>query len=154
MNPLMPLLVLLFLQGGFERADAEPSSLQDRIPEVIVSSSTIGDVSFPHFLHVDDIGVECDECHHEIDAAALVTPHDGFFDDFWIQCQTCHRDGDVVKVAQSCSNCHNGRPVTIADQRLSAKVAIHTRCWSCHEVGTGVQATHACQSCHTRPTGK
>ena len=146
---LVSLLALLLLSTGPDRAAAESSLAVDEIPAVITSPSALGEVVFPHFLHIDDIGVECDECHHEIDAAALATPHDGFFDDFWIHCQTCHRGPSAVAAgAQACSNCHHQQPATIADQRLSAKVAIHRSCWGCHEVGTGVEASASCASCH------
>ena len=95
---------------------------------------------------------ECDECHHEIDASALISPHDVFLDDFSTRCQTCHRGaGTAMRGAQACSNCHHQRAAAIADQRLSATVAIHTNCWGCHEVGTGVEASNACASCPAEP---
>jgi hypothetical protein len=113
-------------------------------PAVVV----LGDVSFQHWLHADDLGIECTACHHETDAAALDVPHTEYFSDFWIDCEICHRPDAAPTRPQACSNCHHSSPVDIADETLSSKVVIHRRCWDCHETGTGSAASASCPACH------
>jgi len=129
-----------------------PDTLPAQVQEVIRVASYIGEVEFPHLDHVDAFGLDCEECHHETNAAALAIPHKDYFDDFWIDCTICHRKlGSAALEAQSCSNCHPARPKNIADETLSAKVVIHKNCWECHESGTGAEASSNCAFCHTGP---
>ena len=122
------------------------------ILEVIRMSSSIGEVEFPHYEHVDDFGIECAECHHEVNAAALDIPHESYFEDFWIDCQTCHGNhSKPTGQAMSCAKCHHDGPTTLADQSLSSKVVIHQSCWDCHEVGRGADASSECAFCHSGP---
>jgi DnaJ-class molecular chaperone len=51
---------------------------------------------------------------------------------------------------QACSTCHHSALSDIADQTLSAKVALHRSCWKCHEAQTGEKATAHCSFCHNR----
>ncbi|MEE9450440.1 MAG: cytochrome c3 family protein [Ignavibacteriaceae bacterium] len=120
------------------------------IPEVLISPSSIGEVSFPHLFHFEALEIECQECHHEINAAQLITPHDEYFSDFWIDCNICHNGNESSRMeAQACSDCHRTLPHNIADETLSAKVVIHKNCWNCHEVGTGEETSESCSLCHT-----
>ena len=131
---------------------SENVSISDTVdlPEEIISPSSVGEVTFPHLFHYEDLEIECEECHHEINAAKLITPHDEYFNDFWIDCNICHNGNEIVRMeAQACSNCHHSHPHNIADETLCAKVVIHQSCWSCHEVGTGVMASESCEMCHT-----
>jgi|SaaInl7_200m_RNA_FD_contig_71_90005_length_2128_multi_7_in_0_out_0_2 hypothetical protein len=108
----------------------------------------IGEVSFPHELHTEDLEIECAECHHEINADVLEFPHEDYFEDFWIDCRVCHRPDGEPATARNCTHCHHQAPADVADQTLSAKVVIHTRCWNCHEVGAGATASQTCGDCH------
>jgi hypothetical protein len=110
------------------------------------SPAAVGTVAFPHRYHVDELGFECSDCHHETAAVALDIPHEEYFDDFWIDCQSCHR-GEEATEPQSCGSCH-AHGSEIGDETLSAKVVIHRSCWSCHEVGTGLDASRGCGFCH------
>jgi hypothetical protein len=123
-------------------------STAQEMPEIIVTPSSVGEVQFPHALHYDDMGFECTECHHEIDAAELVMPHEDYFDDFWIDCRICHVPGTEASTSMSCSSCHTKPAADIADETLSSKVVIHQSCWRCHEVATGADASQACGICH------
>jgi hypothetical protein len=117
--------------------------------EYIMFWARIGEVEFPHDFHVDDLEMDCMECHHETDASSLEIPHESYFDDFWIDCRSCHRaDGESDLGPQACSNCHSAQPVGIADETLSSKVVIHRLCWDCHDSGTGVDASESCATCH------
>jgi hypothetical protein len=122
-----------------------------QIKEVILTEDAVGEVEFPHLEHVDDFGIECDECHHEINAAALDIPHEDYFEDFWIDCETCHGNGEPTREAVSCAECHHDQPGELSDETLSSKVVIHKSCWTCHEIGTGSEASSECVTCHSGP---
>lgn len=132
-----------------EASAAEDDSVSFR--DVIRTPSSIGEVVFPHLEHVDDFGMECVECHHEVNAVALHIPHQEYFEDFWIDCQTCHGNHRPANEAISCSKCHHDRPSGVSDETLSSKVVIHKNCWDCHEVGTGADASAECVMCHSGP---
>jgi hypothetical protein len=116
-------------------------------PAIVRSPAAIGQVLFPHSFHADDLGIECGDCHHEVNAQRLQMPHEEYFDDFWIDCRICHR-AEVVRAPGSCRDCHHGTPSTIADETLSSKVVVHKSCWGCHESGTGSEASRSCSFCH------
>ena len=120
------------------------------MPDEIISPSSVGEVTFPHLFHYEDLEFDCEECHHELNAAKLNMPHDEYFNDFWIDCNICHNGNQTARMeAQACSECHHTHPYGIADETLSAKVVIHKNCWKCHEVETGVTASESCTMCHT-----
>ena len=120
--------------------------------DVIQHPSLVGEVIFPHLEHVDDFGMECVECHHEVNAEALDIPHESYFEDFWIKCETCHGNGDrAAAEAMSCGKCHPDQPRSVSDQTLSHKVAVHQNCWDCHDIGTGADASAECAMCHSGP---
>ena len=57
-------------------------------------------VNFPHELHYDDLGFDCEECHHETNAEKLDIPHENYFAEFWARCKTCHEalpDADILR---------------------------------------------------------
>lgn len=103
---------------------------------------------FDHEFHIDDVELDCDECHHETDATSLITPHEEYFDDLWITCSSCHRGEENGEGPQACIECHPRTPSGITDQTISAKVATHLSCWECHDSGTGVEASENCSFCH------
>lgn len=130
---------------------AGPVGQEAAVPDVM----ELEDVIFPHEMHVDDLGIECRECHHETDAAKLKSPHPDYFADFWINCRICHHESQTPRAAQRCSECHHDNPFDIADETRSSKVVIHKSCWSCHEVGLGANASASCATCHeNRPPAK
>lgn len=113
-------------------------------------ASMMGDVIFDHEEHAEETGIDCDECHHETNAAPLNVPHEQYFSDLWIDCDACHRAaGSPELEPQSCYECHDTERQDIADERLSRKVILHQSCWTCHEVETGVEASESCGTCHT-----
>jgi hypothetical protein len=110
----------------------------------------MGDLIFDHDEHVEEIELECDECHHETNAVPLDFPHEEYFHDSWVDCGTCHREaGSPELEPQSCYDCHDRKLQGIADEHLSPKVILHQNCWGCHEVETGVEASESCELCHT-----
>jgi len=131
-----------------ERSAATQDSI--RGTDEIRMPSSIGEVVFPHLEHIDDFGIECTECHHEVNASVLNMPHEEYFKDFWIACGICHRDdAKPSSEPKACSACHHERPSSIADQTLSSKVVIHKNCWECHDIGTGAEASNECAFCHS-----
>lgn len=130
---------------GWVAGAAEPADKgEPDVPETIV----LGDVTFQHRFHFEDLGLECATCHHETEAAALEMPHPEYFEDLWIDCKTCHHESRSPGEPQECSTCHHPNPFNIADETLSPKVVIHRSCWGCHEVGKGEAASRSCGSCH------
>lgn len=141
------LLAALVVLAPVPVAPADPES---PAPVEIVSPSSVGEVVFPHQKHFEELSIGCGDCHHETSAAVLKMPHPQYFEDFWIDCAVCHREDDAPLASLSCSSCHPSAPTSIADQTLSAKVAIHRSCWRCHETGSGESATASCAQCHNR----
>jgi len=120
------------------------------IPSEIIIPSSVGEIRFPHQMHIRDLSVKCGDCHHQINAKPLSTPHPDYFSSSWINCGICHEQSEKLsKKTFVCSECHMARPKTIADETLSAKVVVHEQCWKCHAVGTGKEASKACGKCHS-----
>ena len=128
------------------KTEAESTAI---MPGDIFFESLLGTVHFPHDLHVDDLGLECGECHHQIHAMDLETPHPDYMKSSWIKCQICHDENSAMsKEYYKCSDCHHSNLEDIADETLSSKVVIHKNCWACHESGKGVEASRGCTDCH------
>ena len=112
--------------------------------------SSVGEVLFTHQKHIKDRAIKCVECHHQINAKKLSTPHPDYFKSSWINCNICHNQSEKVKQKiYSCSACHHTNPINIADETRSAKVVIHKKCWNCHDAGTGKEASESCELCHS-----
>lgn len=121
-----------------------------KVPSEIVIPSSVGDVVFHHEMHIKDFTIKCVECHHQIDAKKLSTPHPDYLQSSWINCKICHSESEKAKQkAYTCSECHPANPLNIADETLSAKVVIHKQCWKCHEAATGKDASESCEKCHS-----
>jgi hypothetical protein len=151
---LVPIAFLLLLLPVPPTIAQQPEQ-EEEIPAEIVSKAEIGDVVFPHAFHYEEMGLACEECHHETDAAKLAMPasHDEYMEDFWLECDTCHHPERNLDEPQTCSLCHEAEHREATDQTLSSKVVIHRSCWQCHEVGTGQGASQACDFCH-QPTAE
>jgi hypothetical protein len=120
------------------------------LPSERVFPSTVGEVVFHHEMHTKDLAIKCVECHHQINAKQLTTPHPDYFKSSWINCAICHNEsGELKRSAYACSACHHTNPGNIADETLSTKVVIHKQCWKCHQVGTGKDASTGCEKCHS-----
>jgi len=129
---------------------ARPDEALD-MPGEITYKSSVGDVLFPHSLHVTELEVECSECHHQIHAMELDTPHPDYMTSSWVSCKICHNTDSVKREKYyKCSDCHLKNPEDIADETLSSKVVTHKNCWNCHESGTGVEASQGCAECHVK----
>ena len=129
---------------------AKPDEVLD-MPGEITYTSSVGDVLFPHNLHVTELEVQCVECHHQIHAMELDTPHPDYMTSSWVSCKICHNTDSVKREEYyKCSYCHLTNSDDIADETLSSKVVIHKNCWNCHETGTGVEASQGCVECHVK----
>jgi len=120
------------------------------IPDEINFPSSVGQVLFHHRAHIKDHRVKCVECHHQINAKTLATPHPDHLKSSWIDCKICHNgSGTNKKSVYTCSACHHTSPVKISDETLSVKVVVHKQCWGCHEAGVGKEASQSCGTCHS-----
>ena len=124
-----------------------PAAIPD-IPDEITIESSVGNVLFPHNVHMR---FGCVACHHQIHAMELDTPHPDYLTSSWINCQGCHDiDSGNKSKYYKCSDCHHSDPDDIADETLSSKVVIHKSCWKCHKSGTGAEASEGCSACHVK----
>lgn len=124
-----------------------PAAIPD-IPDEITIESSVGNVLFPHKVHMR---FGCKACHHQIHAKELDTPHPDYLTSSWINCQDCHDAGSkTTRNNYKCSECHHSEPENIADETLSSKVVVHKSCWKCHKSGTGVKASEGCSTCHVK----
>jgi len=132
-------------------AQSESAASDSSLPDEITLESPAGKVVLPHDVHVKKLKLKCVECHHQIRAKELDTPHPDYLTSSQVNCQTCHDlDSKTRKKYYKCSDCHHSDPDNIADETLSSKVVIHKSCWNCHEAGTGVQASEGCSNCHLK----
>ena len=121
------------------------------MPVEVTYESSVGNVLFPHNMHAIDQEIECTECHHQIHAGELDTPHPNYMTSSWVSCNICHSTNpENSQEYYRCSNCHQSDPNDIADETLSSKVVTHKSCWNCHESGTGVEASNGCTECHVK----
>jgi len=94
---------------------------------------------FDHDLHSEDVGVSCNDCHHDMDdhnesepqaCDSCHTAGSGGYstidrtDAFHGQCIGCHEAFDVAPVQADCSGCHTPR---------NRGSAFHDLCAGCHE---------------------
>ncbi len=120
-------------------------------PESVTFPSHVGEVTFPHAMHVDDLGIDCADCHHPVTAPRLTTPHPGYFARCSVPCETCHGAAPERPGDHACASCHTGAVDAAHDAIPSAKVALHRACSACHEIGTGPAASSSCVNCHSGP---
>jgi hypothetical protein len=137
-------LLLLAFSCHAQEGDAPPAVPVP--PATITFESSVGDVRFPHDVHMK---FGCAACHHQIRASELVTPHPQYLESAMINCEICHNAGEAARNPYyKCADCHHSVPENIADETLSSKVVIHKSCWKCHQSGTGVAASGGCGDCH------
>ncbi len=138
-------------QSGEQAESGQPAAVdpvpakRPRIPKVITFESSLGDVHFPHRVHMKE---GCQRCHHQIHAKDLVTPHEAYLTYSWVNCQDCHNEANGNSNYYGCAKCHHTNLENIADETLSAKVVVHKSCWKCHLSGTGAEASARCGYCH------
>ncbi len=129
---------------------ARSKAVRPEVPADINIPSSVGEVVFRHQMHIRDFSIKCVDCHHQINAKRLNTPHPDYFGSSWINCKTCHDEPEkIARKPYICSECHQTRPRNIVDETLSSKVVVHKQCWKCHEVGTGKEASAGCEKCHS-----
>ncbi len=135
------------------RNEAQPNAPPSKpgVPDEIIFESSVGKVLFPHRAHVEEVKMECAECHHQIHAMELATPHPDYLTSSWISCQICHNPDTATGTKYyKCRDCHQSDPNNIADETLSSKVVTHKNCWACHESGIGAEASRGCVDCHVK----
>jgi c(7)-type cytochrome triheme protein len=129
-----------------QETPAPAPARRPKMPKVITFDSSVGDVVFPHRKHQK---MGCKNCHHQIHAKTLVTPHEDYLTYSWVNCGDCHdADTAISNSYYGCDHCHHSNLENIADETLTAKVVIHKSCWNCHLAGTGPEASERCSFCH------
>lgn len=129
-------------------AAAKAPPARPKMPGVITFESALGDVQFPHRVHQK---MGCKNCHHQIHAKGLDTPHEAYLTYSWVNCQDCHDADTAISTSYyGCDHCHHSNLENIADETLTAKVVIHKSCWNCHLSGTGAEASERCSFCHAQ----
>jgi hypothetical protein len=153
------LLALFAIPAGIQSQETErPETLQQdepptpparrpKLPNVITFESSVGQVHFPHKVHQK---MGCQNCHHQIHAKDLLTPHEEYLTYSWVNCRDCHDESENTSTYYGCAKCHHSNLENIADETLNAKVVVHKSCWKCHLSGTGVEASERCSYCHIK----
>ncbi|MFN3412541.1 MAG: cytochrome c3 family protein [Thermoanaerobaculum sp.] len=143
------LLVLVGFSPGLATTQGETEKSNAAPPEELVFASPVGTVTFPHALHVTDLGAACTDCHHPAAAPALKTPHPQWLPKAGHQCLACHGKKETNTAEHyACTDCHS-QPLPASHGVVSSrKVAIHLACARCHEFGTAQDANKACGNCH------
>jgi len=126
---------------------AAPPARRPKLPNVITFESSVGQVHFPHKVHQK---MGCQNCHHQIHAKDLLTPHEEYLTYSWVNCRDCHDESQNHSTYYGCAKCHHSNLENIADETLNAKVVVHKSCWKCHLSGTGVEASERCGYCHVK----
>jgi hypothetical protein len=140
---LAMLLILCALAPPGYAQEAEPAAAaaqatppaaparRPKLPGVITFESALGDVQFPHRVHQK---MGCQNCHHQIHAKTLDTPHEEYLGYSWVNCQDCHdADTAISSSYYGCDHCHHSNLENIADETLT---------------GTGTEASERCSFCH------
>lgn len=131
-----------------QEAPAAAPAARPKLPNVITFESSIGSVHFPHRMHQK---MGCQNCHHQIHAKTLVTPHPEYLTYSWVNCGDCHDADTAISTSYyGCDHCHHSNLENFADETLTAKVVIHRSCWNCHLEGTGADASARCNFCHEK----
>jgi len=123
-------------------------------PVRVFLDNTGGRVVFGHLAHVEDYGLECEDCHH--DGEAFERP---------MECGACHPKAFDEAFAQNhqqafsdpeqCLRCHYDDPATEAPEDrpdpywIAVRAdAFHSQCMGCHESMGGPAGDESCNQCH------
>ncbi len=112
------------------------------------------EVSFPHSLHVKDVGIECGKCHSpDKHKMRIVTKS---------ECMKCHHESKDI----DCAHCHKAQQALYEGKVKAFGVtatpdpmaAAKTKCTECHELKKGTQTVltvkSKCEGCHDAKYGK
>jgi hypothetical protein len=112
------------------------------------------ELSFPHALHVKDVGIECAKCHSpEKHKMRIVTKS---------ECMKCHHESKDI----DCGHCHKAQKALYegkvkaygATAAPDVMAAGKTKCTECHELKKGTQTVLTvkakCEGCHDAKYGK
>ncbi len=130
-NRLLTLLTvvftgLMFLGVGTLTAEEDEAPDEVMIDNEGYKRKVHGPVKLTHLVHVEDFGLECDQCHHDFKEGENV----------W-------EEGDPVK---KCVVCHNPKKKQGNVHRLV--FAYHFNCKNCHKENDS--GPIECKECHTK----
>ena len=169
----MRTLLLLFLVLGTFAFQSRPRLIAAEAEALRAGKGEEVEIVFSHQLHVDDEGLDCTDCHADVEASRagtdnLMPTHETCSDchdvDDEATCGTCHNDTANPRIGPrivdysrlfshelhlaadvACASCHEqmDRKTTVEPYHLPTMVA----CLDCHE--TRHAPTDDCRSCHT-----
>lgn len=107
------LIVVLLVTGITCYSSFPPPNPSE--PVRLMFQNAAGQVLFTHTLHIEDYGLSCLDCHHNIEDDEVyncsecheATGDESFpsrTDAFHIQCQGCHEDQGAGPI--DCNSCH------------------------------------------------
>jgi hypothetical protein len=112
------------------------------------------ELSFPHALHVKDVGIECAKCHSpDKHKMRIVTKS---------ECMKCHHESKDI----DCAHCHRANQALYEGKVKAYGVtpapdvmaAAKTKCIECHDLKKGTQTVLTvkakCEGCHDAKYGK
>ncbi len=112
------------------------------------------ELTFPHALHVSDVGIECAKCHSpEKHKMRIVTK---------AECMKCHHESKDI----DCAHCHKPQAALYEGKakvfgvapRQDVMAAAGTKCTECHELKKGSQTVLTvkakCEECHSAKYGR
>ena len=67
------------------------------VPPERIFPSSVGEVVFHHQMHIKDLSIKCVDCHHQINAKKLSTPHPDYFKSSSVKCEICHDESEKIK---------------------------------------------------------
>ncbi|MCT4535011.1 cytochrome c3 family protein [Halodesulfovibrio sp.] len=100
------------------------------VPMRVLLDNSAGLVVFDHAKHVDEYGVDCETCHHEL-------------------LDEADEDGNIPEDAEpaACSDCHS--KVSDDPDVPGLMDAYHQSCMGCHEeIDAGPYTQDQCNQCH------
>jgi hypothetical protein len=141
-------------------------------PVRVMFTAMGGNVLFDHQAHIDNYGLECNACHHSVNASDTDAPgpcggchqedsvytsafgenglfdHPAHSDEFGLVCTDCHHTytEDDPGGPEMCSDCHNREAED--EYMLGRADAFHTQCIGCHEDFGVIPGQSDCDGCH------
>lgn len=160
MKKLIIILALISFLGGFlffyQKQQKNNMTLNEKKPQITQtekekSPKVVDDVllmksdykhlktvvKFPHKKHLNDLAINCGECHHKGKNEPLI-------------------DLKMSDDVQKCFSCHN-QPGRTNDNKLALKEkikfhaeAVHENCVECHKKSKNKNAPKTCSKCHIK----
>ncbi len=104
------------------------------------------DWSFSHDFHIDDVGLECADCHQGVIDGKV--SKSGRWSPGMHSCQSCHRDNGVEQV---CADCHSRLDKDVRPGPQDSVLLDHTVSWNLRHGEIARASDELCSYCHETP---